>query len=605
MPTQNDGSGTQPGTPDVQEMTDRIAHLVERSQKVWAESLDRSVDDMATANPDPLNAMPAITRLTQDYLDQPQKIIEATLEYWTQQADLWTRAVQRGLGEADTGPAISPDKGDKRFKNEIWDQNPVFDYLRQSYLLTGNWLKRRLDDAEGLSPQERRKLEFLTRNYIEAISPTNYAATNPDVLKATVDEKGENLLRGLENLLRDLERGKGQLMIRQTDMEAFKVGEDLAVTPGKVIYQNEVMQLLQYAPTTAKVHAVPLLIVPPWINKFYVLDLNEKKSLIRWLVAEGHTVFVISWINPDEHQRGETWASYMQKGPLTAIEKALEETGADKVNIAGYCIGGTMIGTTLAYMAATGDSRVASATFLTAQLDFADAGELQSLVDDQVIEMIESKVAERGYLAAENMAGAFNSLRSTDLIWGFVINNYLLGKENFPFDLLYWNSDSTCMPGQVHVYYLDEFYNRNTLAKGEMEIEDVTLDLKAVKIPAYHVATVEDHIAPAPSAYRAAKLLGSRSQRFVLTGSGHIAGVVNPPDAGKYQYWTKTGIKGADLTEWREGAAETPGSWWPDWDAWLAKQSKKKQVAAREPGAVLGQIEDAPGAYVKVRFDDR
>jgi polyhydroxyalkanoate synthase len=593
-----------PTLEDAQETTDRISHLVERSQKIWASSLDRSVDDMATANPDPLNAMPAITRLAQDYLDQPQKIAEATLEFWTQQADLWNRAIQRSLGDEDTSPAATPAKGDKRFKDKVWDENPVFDYLKQSYLLTGDWLKHRLADAEGLSPQERRKLEFLTRNYIEAISPTNFAATNPEVLKATAEEKGENLMRGLENLLRDLERGKGELMIRQTDMEAFKVGEDLAVTPGKVIYQNDVMQLIQYAPTTEKVYARPLLIVPPWINKYYILDLNEKKSMIRWLVAQGHTVFVTSWINPDEHQRDETWASYMHKGPLTAIDKVLEETGADKVNITGYCIGGTMIGTTLAYMAAAGDNRVASASFLTTQLDFTDAGELQTFIDDEVVGNIQSEVAEHGYLAAETMAGAFNSLRSTDLIWGFVINNYLLGKENFPFDLLYWNSDSTRMPGKVHVYYLDQFYNRNTLAKGEMEIEGVPLDLKAVKVPAYHVATVEDHIAPAPSTYRAAKLLGSRSQQYVLTGSGHIAGVVNPPAAGKYQYWTKAGIKEADLAGWRETATETPGSWWPDWDAWLAKQSKGKKVAAREPGAVLGQIEDAPGSYVKARFDE-
>jgi polyhydroxyalkanoate synthase len=600
MPTENDNSET----PDMQNMTDRIAKLVERSQKVWAQSLDCSGDGKATATPDPLNTLPAMTRLALDYLDQPQKLVDATLEYWTQQADLWTQIVKKSLGEEGTGPVITPEKGDKRFKDKVWDENPVFDYLKQSYLLTGDWLKQRVADADGLSPQDRRKLEFLTRNFIEATAPTNYAATNPEVLQATLDEKGDNLLRGLENLLRDLERGKGKLKISQTDMDAFEVGEDIATTPGRVIYQNEVMQLIQYAPATGKVYARPLLIVPPWINKFYILDLNEKKSLIRWLVGQGHTVFVISWINPDQDQRNESWASYMRKGPLTAIEKVLGETGADKVNLVGYCIGGTMTGTTLAYMAATGDQRVGSATFFTSQLDFTDSGDLQTFIDDEVIGTIGAQVDEQGYLAAEHMASAFNSLRSTDLIWGFVINNYLLGKENFPFDLLYWNSDSTRMPGQVHVYYLDQFYNRNTLARGGMEIDGVALDLKKVKIPAYHVATVEDHIAPAPSAFRAAKLLGSRSQRFVLTGSGHIAGVVNPPAAGKYQYWTKTGIKGADLAEWREGATETPGSWWPDWDAWLARQSKNRQVPAREPGAVLGQIEEAPGSYVKVRFDE-
>ena len=593
-----------PETDEIRELNERIAALVERSQKAWADTLDHGPDDIAPASPDPLNALPAMARLAQSYLEQPQKLAEATMAFWGQQAELWTRMMHKSMGEADPGPVATPAPGDKRFNDERWVQNPVFDYLKQSYLLTGDWLKRSLADAEGLSPHERRKLEFLTRTFIEALSPTNYAATNPEVLQATLDQKGDNLVRGLNNLLRDLERGKGQLAISQTDMDAFKVGENLATTPGKVIYQNEVMQLVQYAPTTETVHARPLLIVPPWINKFYVLDLNEKKSLIRWLVGQGHTVFVISWINPGPAQGDETWASYMHKGPLTAIGKVLDETGADKVNLAGYCIGGTMTGTTLAYMAAQGDDRVASATFFTTQLDFSDAGELQTFVDDQVIAGLEKTVAGKGYLAAEGMAAAFNSLRSTDLIWGFVINNYLLGKDNFPFDLLYWNSDSTNMPGRVHLYYLDEFYNRNTLAGGEMEIDGTFLNLKAVKVPVYHVATVEDHIAPTPSAYRAAKLLGSRSQRFVLTGSGHIAGVVNPPVLGKYQYWTKTGTKGADLDEWRHGTTETPGSWWPDWDVWLAKQSKAKPVPARAPGATLGQIEDAPGSYVKARYDD-
>jgi polyhydroxyalkanoate synthase len=593
-----------PDPKEIQEMSERISHLVERSQKVFAESLERGPGDLSAANPDPLNTMPAVSHLTQLYLDQPQKLMEATVEYWTQQADLWTRIVRKSMGEGDDGPAIQPEQGDKRFKDEAWENIPFFDYLKQSYLLTGNWLKKRLADTDGLSPQERRKLEFLTRNYIEALSPTNYAATNPEVLKATVEEKGQNLLRGLEHLLRDLERGKGTLAISQTDMNAFKVGVNMATTPGKVVFQNDVMQLIQYAPATEEVYQRPVLIVPHWINKFYILDLNEKKSLIRWLVGQGHTVFVVSWINPGPAQRDETWASYMEKGPLTAVGKALEETGADKVNMVGYCIGGTMTGTALAYMAAKGDDRVASATFFTTQLDFSDAGDLGTFVDDKAVEAIQSSVAERGYLAAQSMASAFNSLRSTDLIWGFVINNYLLGKENFPFDLLYWNSDSTNMPGKVHVFYLDQFYNRNTLATGDLKIGGVALDLKKVKVPCYHVATVEDHIAPALSAFRAAKLLGSRSQRFVLAGSGHIAGVVNPPALGKYQYWTKTGLKGDDLEAWRQDTAETAGSWWPDWEGWLAKQSKGKKIPARAPGAVLGQIEDAPGAYVKARADD-
>ena len=600
----NEGPGQHQGAEGAA-MADRIARIVERSQKVWAESLDRSMDDASVRNPDPLNSGPAMMRFGYDYWSNPQKMIEAGLDYWSAQVGLWNRVMTGSLGSEKPDPLIEPEKGDRRFKDEIWSENPFYDYLKQSYLLTGQWLKERLEEAEGLTPHDRRKLTLITRNYIAAMAPTNMAGLNPEVLKATLEEGGDNLVRGLEHLLRDLDRGHGHLMIRQTDMEHFKVGENLATSPGKVIFQNEIFQLIQYAPTTTEVHARPILFVPPWINKYYILDLSEKKSLIRWLVGRGHTVLVVSWVNPDEEQKDETWESYMKKGVLTALGKTLEETGADKINIVGYCIGGTMVGSTLAWMAAKGDDRVASTTYLTAQLDFSDAGDLQVFADEEVIETVEGTIGDRGYLSAENMFDAFNSLRSTDLIWGFVVNNYLLGKDNFPFDLLYWNSDSTAMPGRVHLYYLRNFYNRNALARGELTVDGVRLDLGAVKLPSYHVATLEDHIAPAASAYRGARMLGGRSHKFVLAGSGHIAGVVNPPEANKYGYWTRSGVKAESLDEWRHEAKETLGSWWPDWDKWLARQSRTKKVKAREPGAKLGAIEDAPGSYVKERADER
>ena len=585
-------------------LPERISTMIERSTKLWAESLDRSVDQAGKRlKPDPLNAVPVMSKLAQIYWENPQKLMDAATAYWSEQAELWTRITRRAMGE-QVEPMITPSRGDKRFSDEAWHENPLFDYLKQSYLLTGRWLQQQLETAEGLDPRDRKKIALLTRNFIEALSPSNFAATNPEVIRTTLSEDGENLTRGLENLLRDLDRGRGQLLIRQTDMEAFEVGGNMAVTPGKVIFQNEVMQLLQYTPATDEVQSTPLLIVPPWINKFYILDLNEQKSMIRWLVEQGHTVFVISWVNPRDEHRDESWETYMKKGVLTAIEKVLEETGAEQVNAVGYCIGGTMLGTALAYMAATGDDRVRSATFFTAQLEFSDAGELQAFVDDEVIDTVAQAAEDHGYLAAENMFGAFNSLRANDLIWSFVVNNYLLGKENFPFDLLYWNSDSTCMPGRVHTFYLDAFYNKNLFAKGELKLGGHRLDPKAITVPAYHVATIEDHIAPAPSAYQVAKLIGSKSQKFVLTGSGHIAGVVNPPAAGKYQYWTRTGVRQPDLETWREGTKETPGSWWPDWHKWLVKHSDGK-VPARQPGAVLGTIEDAPGSYVKDRSDAR
>ncbi|MEM6487781.1 MAG: class I poly(R)-hydroxyalkanoic acid synthase [Pseudomonadota bacterium] len=581
-------------------LADRLQTLTSRSQRVWMQSLDRAIDDITTLKPDPLNAAPAMARFAYSYMEHPAKAAAAAMAFWSGQADIALRLWQKAMTGADLGPAVAPKRGDKRFKNEAWETNPFLDYLKQSYLLTADWLLERVRTADDLTAHDRKKLDLIVRNFIEAHAPSNYPGLNPDVMEATIEQKGENLVRGLEHLVRDIEQGGGVLRIRQTDMESFQVGGNLATSPGHVVFENEVMQLIQYSPSTEQVYTRPLLIVPPWINKFYILDLNEKKSMVRWLVGQGYTVFLVSWINPTADQKTESWSSYMQKGVLTAIDKTLEETGADQTNIVGYCIGGTMLGSTLAYMAAKGDDRLASATFFTTQIDFTDAGELQAFVDPTTIANLRPIVEEHGVLSSENMFNAFNCLRSTDLIWSFVVNNYLLGRDNFPFDLLYWNSDSTAMPGGVHIEYLETFYVNNAFAKGRMTVDGVTLDPSQVRLPCYHVATVEDHIAPAESAYRGVRSLGGRSHRFVLAGSGHIAGVVNPPVAGKYQYWTKQGLKGTTLAEWRQGTTETEGSWWPDWDAWLAKRSGK-QIAAREPGATLGRLEPAPGSFVRRR----
>ena len=579
-----------------------MAAVAERAQAVWAKYAEANAVDRHPLHADPFNVVPAFTELMQSWAEHPQEMTDAFMRLWLQQAELWRRSMLKMAG-LEEEPLVAPARGDKRFMDEEWSKNAIFDWVKQSYLLTSEWILDAVHDIGELEDRDRRKVAFFTRNFVEAMSPTNFAATNPEVLRATLEEKGENLVRGLENMLRDLDRGKGNLLIRQTDLEAFEVGRDMATTPGKVIWQNELLQLIQYTPTTEQVHSTPILFCPPWINKFYILDLNEKKSMVRWLVAQGWTVFVISWVNPDRRQAGETWESYMTKGVLSAIEKVLEETGQPETHIVGYCIGGTMLGTTLAHMAARGDDRCATATFLTTQLDFTDAGELQVFVDDQTLSMLDEKMDE-GYLPAEAMASAFNMLRASDLIWGFVVSNYLLGKDPFPFDLLYWNSDSTCMPARVHHFYLDNFYNANRLALGEMKLAGEKLDLSRVKLPVYHVATKEDHIAPPQSAFRGAKMLGSRSATFVLAGSGHIAGVINPPDMKKYQHWTKKGMAGGTLEEWMKGAEEQPGSWWPHWDKWLGSKTKG-MVRAREPGATLGVIEDAPGSYVKVRFDQR
>ena len=400
-----------------------------------------------------------------------------------------------------------------------------------------------------------------------------------------------------------MQRGKGELLIRQTDMDAFEVGRDMAVTPGKVVFQNEIFQLIQYEPTTEKVHETPILFIPPWINKYYVLDLNKKKSMIQWLVSRGHTVFMVSWVNPDERHGGETWGSYLEKGASTAIDKVLEETGAKATNLASYCIGGTLAGTLLAKLSKSKDKRVKSTTFFTAQLDFEDAGELQAFVDEATLKLVD-KSSKKGYLPANAMAMAFNTLRSNDLVWSYVVANYLLGKEPFPFDLLYWNSDSTCMPAKVHRFYLEQFYHNNAFARGKLDVDGDVLGISDIKGKVYHVATVEDHIAPAASVYRGARMMEKADVTFVLAGSGHIAGVVNPANSGKYQYWVNTDLSPDDLAEWKQAAEITDGSWWPHWDKWLGRQSAKK-VAARTPGKKLKPIEDAPGAYVKVRFDER
>ena len=587
---------------EANEFAANMAQIVEKSQEIWGRFLQATMAETAKLHPDPLNASPAFTELSTAMFSHPEEVAEATMKFWTQQGELWRRMAMKALGEA-ADPVVEPAPGDRRFAAKDWSENQVFDYIKQSYLLTSNWVTETFHSIGDIDERDRRKVDFYTRTFLEALSPTNFATTNPDVIRATLEEKGENLVRGLNNMLKDLERGKGKLLIRQTDMEAFKVGENMAVTPGKVVFQNEILQLIQYAPTTEKVYAKPLLIIPPWINKFYILDLNQKKSMIRWLVAEGYTVFVISWVNPDERHRGETWESYIEKGVYAALDKVIEETGVKKVNVASYCIGGTLTTTALALAAKNNDDRVESATFFTALTDFSDAGELQLFTDDETVEILGEEMDEKGYLEAQAMAGAFNSLRSSDLIWGFVIQNYMLGKDPFPFDLLYWNSDSTCMPGGVHRYYLETFYQDNKLAQGELSLAGKTLNLGDIKLPVYHVATKEDHIAPAATVYLGARMFGGDTT-FVLAGSGHIAGVVNPPEPVKYQHWTNPSLAAETMAEWMENTEETTGSWWPNWSAWLAKRIGRK-VAAREPGAKLSVVEDAPGSYVKICFDER
>ncbi|MBB4391422.1 MULTISPECIES: alpha/beta hydrolase [unclassified Bradyrhizobium] len=513
--------------------------------------------------------------------------------------DLWGSAVRRMAGQ-DAPPAIAPSPRDKRFADPEWKSNQFFDFVMQLYLLTTKWAQELVRDAEGLDPQTRRKAEFYVQQVINAISPSNFVLTNPEVLRETVTSSGENLARGLKMLAEDIAAGKGMLKIRQSNPDNLVVGVNMATTPGKVIYQNEMMQLIQYSPTTETVLRTPLLIVPPWINKFYILDLKPEKSYIKWCVDQGITVFVISWVNPDKRLGNKSWEDYMKEGPLTAMDVIERVTGEMKVHTAGYCVGGTMLATTLAWLAEKRRQRVSSATFFAAQVDFTHAGDLLVFVDEEQITALEQDMRAAGVLEGSKMAMAFNMLRSNDLIWSYVVSNYLKGQQPSAFDLLHWNSDATRMTASNHSYYLRNCYLENRLSTGTMVLDNTLLDLSKVKVPVYNLATREDHIAPAESVLYGSQFFGG-PVKYVLSGSGHIAGVVNPPASNKYQYWTNDNIKDVNVAQWMKEAVEHKGSWWPDWRQWLGELDPE-QVPARSVGSdALPPIEDAPGSYVRVR----
>lgn len=572
-----------------------------KSQKLMADMMRRSLEGDPTLSPqaDPLHASPELAKTWENVLGDPELLLQAQSDLYRGYLDLWAGATKKMMGE-DAPPVIEPEKGDKRWRSAEWTEHPMFDAMRQSYLLNQRFLLNLVNNAKGIDEETRRKVNFVTRQMIDAMSPTNFALTNPDVLKATFESKGENLSRGLMNLVNDLERGNGRLALTQTDMEGFEVGKDLAATPGDVIYRNAVMELIQYAPATDTVRQRPILIAPPWINKFYIMDMRPQGSLIRWLTQQGFTVFLISWVNPDQSMKDATFEDYIREGLFKALECVETATGERQVDAIGYCIGGTMLGSALALMAAENDDRIASATFFAAQLDFSLAGELLVFIDEEWFKEIGRLMdAQGGVLDGRTMADTFNMLRANDLVWSFVINNYLLGKTPQAFDLLYWNADQTRMPKTLHLYYLEKFYKQNALSKGELELGGHKLSLKNVKIPVFMQASKEDHIAPADSVYRSARLFGGKTQ-YMMAGSGHIAGVVNHPDANKYQHWINEDLP-ESREDWLKSAKEHPGSWWPHWKAWLLSMNDA-QVPARKPGGgKLKPLCPAPGEYVKVR----
>jgi polyhydroxyalkanoate synthase len=539
------------------------------------------------------------TSVAEYWMSDQTRATELQMKMGKAYLDLWASASRRLAGE-EVQPAIEPSPRDKRFKDPEWKSNQFFDFLLQLYLLTTKWAQDLVRDAEGLDPHIRHKAEFYVQQITNALAPSNFVLTNPELLRETLSSSGDNLVRGMKMLAEDVEAGHGTLRIRQSDPSSLAVGVDMAMTPGKVIFQNELMQLIQYEPTTESVLRTPLLIVPPWINKYYILDLRPEKSFIKWCVDQGITVFVISWVNPDKRLGAKTFDDYMKEGPLAAMDAIEQATGEMKVHTMGYCVGGTLLASTLAWLAEKRRVRVTSATLLAAQVDFSHAGDLLVFVDEDQISALERDMQASGVLEGTKMAMAFNMLRSNDLIWSYVVSNYLKGQPPSSFDLLHWNSDATRMPAANHSYYLRNCYLENRLSTGSMVLDNTLLDLSKVKVPVYNLATREDHIAPADSVLYGSQFFGG-PVKYVLSGSGHIAGVVNPPSANKYQFWTNDRIKDISLTDWIKGAEEHKGSWWPHWREWLASIDGE-EVPARAVGTeALPPIEAAPGSYVRVR----
>jgi polyhydroxyalkanoate synthase len=597
---------------DTAEMARVYGEVATRASKIFGEYLERQSKGTHPPIFDEFGIGKAFMDLWASWLANPYQLARTQIDLFRDYLGLWQQSWLKVMGMPSETVA-QPASGDNRFRGEDWQNHFLFDFLKQSYLITARHVHDAVAGVDALPPEARKKVDFFTRQYVDALAPTNFAATNPAVVKETLASGGMNLLKGLNNLLKDLEAGDGQLRIKMVDDSAFRLGENVATAPGKVVLQTDLMQLIQYAPTTDTVLKEPLLIIPPWINKFYILDLREKNSFIRWAVSQGHTVYVISWVNPDAKLAQKGFEDYMLEGPLAAID-AIEKACADaprgkgkraapfRVNLIGYCLGGTLLGATLGYMEARNDKRANTATFFVSLLDFSIPGELGVFIDEAQVAGLEKKMNARGYLEGAEMAQTFNLLRANDLIWSFVINNYLLGREPMPFDLLYWNADSTRMPARMHSFYLRNMYLANKLREpGGISLCDTPIDLSSVKIPAYFISTAEDHIAPWKSTYKGARALGG-PVRFVLGGSGHIAGIVNPPAANKYGYWTNPDMP-EDPDAWRASADENAGSWWPDWNAWVASHSTPKRVPARQPGVgALKAIEDAPGSYVKLRL---
>ena len=589
-----------------QKAIDENSNLEDLWQEIFQKTIDLSqsyytygIKNAEKQMTDDYGIHKAFTSLSEQLLSDPEKLSNSTTQFWQEQLNLWEKWIN-----SDPTVVKKPDieKVDSRFRSKLWD-TWLFDYVRNAYLLTAEHLQKTVNDIDSLDERTARKVKFFTKQYVDAMSPTNFAALNPDVLKATVDSNGGNLLSGLNNLLDDLKKGKGELAIKMVDPNAFELGKDVATTDGKVVYQNELMQLIQYQPTTKSVLETPLLIIPPWINKYYILDLTPRNSFIKWAIDQGHTVFVISWVNPDARHAHKTFDDYLVEGPLAALDVIDKRCKTNTTNLVGYCLGGTLTAVLLGWLKSNKqEKRVNSTTFFTSMIDFNEPGELGVFVDPEGVDALEKRMASKGYLEASEMASTFNMLRSNDLIWSFVVNNYLLGKDPVPFDLLFWNSDATRMPAKMHSYYLRNMYIHNKLRKPKgLTIAGRSIDLSTVTTPCYFISAKDDHIAPWKSTFAGAKLFGGKV-RFVLGGSGHIAGIVNPPVANKYCFWANDELT-HEAESWLQNADRFDGSWWSDWSVWISSQGSRTVNARKIRNNRTNPFENAPGSYAKLRLD--
>ena len=605
MTDKRGGSGTSADQTEPAELIEQFQSVAEQSQKALESFWRRQADSIGSDDfsiVDHSSVQSAFAEWATHLMQDPGKLVEMQGAWWGEQIRLWQGLMGVGSAqpESDTGRTTR----DRRFKDAAWDEDALYHYLKQSYLTSAHWMREMAGSSDRLRPEAQEKVDFYTRQFVSAMSPSNFVATNPAVLRKTRETGGQNLVEGFKHLLEDMEKGQGRLKISMTDDSAFEVGKTVAATPGKVVFENELMQLIQYSPTTDEVYQRPLLMVPPWINKFYILDLQQKNSFVRHALDQGHTIFLISWVNPDQRHADKSFEDYLSQGPLAAMDAIESATGEREINLLGFCIGGILVSTLLAYLARNRQAnRVKAATFMTSLFDFDEVGEVSVFIDDHQIEQIRKHVADTGYLEGHHMAEMFSMMRENDLIWSFVVNNYLMGREPMPFDLLYWNSDSTRLPATMLLYYLEEIYRNNKLREPDgITLLDTPIDLSEIKTSTYIMASKDDHIAPWQSCYAGTQLLQGH-RRFVLSASGHIAGVVNPPAAEKYGYFSNTELD-ADPEQWLENADWTDGSWWPDWYGWLARRAGDK-VKAREPGeGELEIVEDAPGRYVKVRTDE-